>query len=245
MRTSTKILLITFTLLALSLVIYDLDLRAEYRKGDYTNPFRDYVTLDYRDFNEVELDASTAVNIILVQGPFKVMTNPDAMEFTKVTKQGKRLIVSASFSDHYRGFNTNYIVYISCPNLSSFTADAHYLAAGTIITDTVTNDLNWKATVIRGFTLDSLHIKENHASNLILDNNRINKLRAVIGFDKNSGSALTVGANNQFTQCDLNLLNKSKLVIKGGINEHLTYHLADSATLIANGIALKHLIKLK
>ena len=109
------------------------------------------------------------------------MANPDAMEFMQVTKRGKRLIVSASFRDHYRAFNTSYILYISCPNLASFTADAHYLAAGTMVTDTVAHDLNWKPTVIRGFTIDSLNIKENHASNVVLENNKINKLNATIG----------------------------------------------------------------
>ena len=33
-----------------SLVIYDLGLKAEYQKGDYTNPYRDYVTLNFKRF---------------------------------------------------------------------------------------------------------------------------------------------------------------------------------------------------
>jgi len=38
MKTSTKILMVTLAILIISLVAYDLSLKAEYRKGDYTNP---------------------------------------------------------------------------------------------------------------------------------------------------------------------------------------------------------------
>jgi hypothetical protein len=245
MRTSNKILIGIFILFTVSLIVYDLNLKAEYKKGDYANPFRGYVALNYRDFDEVELDASTAVNIILVQGPFKVMANPDAMEFVTVSKHNKRLIVGASFSDHFQGFNAAYILYISCPKLKLFDADTRYLAAGIQVTDTVALNFNWKPTVIRGFTLDSLSINEDNASNLVLDSNKITKLNATIGQGKNSSPIFTIDKYNQFTQSDLNLLNKSRLVIKGAISKNLKYNLADSATLIVNGAAVNHILNIK
>ena len=245
MRTSSKILITTFIIFIASLVIYDLGLRAEYLKGDYTKPFNDYVPLNYTGFNEIELNSSTAVNIKIVQGPFKVLANPGAMDFLKVSRQGNRLIVHAAFSDQYRSINTDYILYISCPNLSVLYADAYYNNASITITDTTANDFGWKPTLISGFTEDNLNIKETHASNIVLENNKINSLAATVGMNEKSRSNLTIGDNNQFTTTDLNILNKSQLWIKGANSNNLNYHLADSATLVVNGVSAKHLLNLK
>ena len=245
MRTSSKILIATFAVFIASLVIYDWGLRAEYLKGDYTKPFNDYVALNYSGFNEIELNSSTAVNIKIVQGQFKVLANPYAVEFLRVSRQGNRLIVNAAFSDQFRSINTDYILYISCPNLSALYADAYYNKAGITVTDTTSNDFDWKSTLISGFTEDNLNIKETHASNIILENNKLNNLTATVGINEKSRSNLTIGDDNQFKTTDLNILNKSQLWIKSANSNNLNYHLADSATLVVNGASAKHLLNLK
>ena len=245
MRTSSKILIATFAVFIASLVIYDWGLRAEYLKGDYTKPFNDYVALNYSGFNEIELNSSTAVNIKIVQGPFKVLANPYAVEFLRVSRQGNRLIVNAAFSDQFRSINTDYILYISCPNLSALYADAYYNKAGITVTDTTSNDFDWKSTLISGFTEDNLNIKETHASNIILENNKLNNLTATVGINEKSRSNLTIGDDNQFKTTDLNILNKIQLWIKSANSNNLNYHLADSATLVVNGASAKHLLNLK
>ncbi len=84
MRTSSKILITTFAVFIASLMIYDLGLRAEYLKGNYTKPFNDYVPLNYTGFNEIELNSSTAVNInAWCRAPFKVLANPACHGFFK------------------------------------------------------------------------------------------------------------------------------------------------------------------
>ncbi|MDO3626710.1 hypothetical protein [Mucilaginibacter sp. BT774] len=245
MKTSNKILIITLAILIISLIAYDLSLRAEYRKGDYTNPYRDYISLNYHDFNEIELNASTAVNIIIVQGPYKVLANPGAEDFLRVNKQGKRLVINAAFPDHYRNIAANYVLYISCSKLSLLKTDARYTTNGAPVTDTVARDIRWYPTLIKGFSLDSLKIQADHASNIVLENNRINILNGVTGQSSGSGSALTIGGNNKFAKSNLDICNKSQLVIKGGTSADLNYHLADSATLVVNGAAVKHLLNLK
>lgn len=245
MKTSSKILIATFVIFIASLMTYDLTLRAEYLTGDYTRPFNGYVPLSYSGFNTIELNASTAVNILVVQGPYKVLANPDAMDFLKVSKVNNRLIIDAAFSDHYRSLNTDYIIYISCPNLSSFKADAHYTTAGNTVIDTAAADFAWTPTVISGFMADSLNIQETHAADVVLENNRINDLNGNVGIDEKSRSNLTVGINNKFNKSNLVILNRSRLRIKGTTTNNLTYHLADSATLVMNGATAKHLLNLK
>jgi len=243
MKTSTKILMVTLAILIISLVAYDLSLKAEYRKGDYTNPYREYNSLNYSDFDEIESNASTAVNIILVQGPYKVLANPTTDDFLRVSKRGKRLVINAAFPDHYRNINVNYVLYISCPKLSLLKADAQYTTNSVPVTDTAVRDMRWYPTLITGFHLDSLRLQTDHASNIVLENNQINVLNGVIGQRTGSGSALTIGSNNKFANSNLYICNKSQLVIKGNTSPDLTYHLADSATLVVNGAAVKHLFK--
>src|ERR1700744_5227543 len=107
MKTSNKILIVTLAVLIISLVAYDLSLKAEYLKGDYTNPYHDYNKLNYSGFDEIELNASTAANIILIQGPFKVLAHPNAEDFLHVSKQGRRLVISAAFPYHYKNIIAN------------------------------------------------------------------------------------------------------------------------------------------
>lgn len=245
MRTSNKILIASFALLIISLAFYDLRLRAEYQKGSYTDPYREFIKLDYKNFDAVELESSSVINIMLVQGPFRVAASPQAIDFLDIRQKKNRLSIGVKFTDHFRGVSPEYVVYISCPSLSSLKADAFYTADDVKVTDTVARDLNWRPTVISGFTADSLNIQQDHASNVALQNNKIKHLIATVGSSDRSGSVLTVGQNNKFDHADLNILNRSHLWIKGTNLNNITYRLADSASLIINGAEAKHLLNLK
>lgn len=245
MRTSNKILIASFALLIVSLAFYDLRLKAEYQKGDYTDPYRDFVKLDYKNFDAVELESSSAINIMLVQGPFKVAASPQATDFLDIRQEKNRLIIGAKFPDHFRGMSPEYVVYISCPSLSSLKTDAFYLADGIKVTDTIAKDPNWRPTMVNGFTADSLNIQQDHASNVTLQNNKIKHLTTTVGLSDRSGPVLTIGQNNKFDRADMTILNRSYLWIKGTNLNNINYHLADSANLIINGAEAKHLLNLK
>ncbi len=245
MKTSNKILIASFALLTISLAFYDLRLKAEYQKGDYTDPYHDFVKLDYKNFDAVELESSSAINIMMVQGPFKVMASSHAMDYLNIQQEKNRLIIRAKFQDHYRSEPAQYIVYVSCPHLSGFKADASYLVDDLKVTDTIAKDPNWRTTMINGFVADSLNIQQDFASNVAVQNSKIKHLTATVGLSDKSGSVLTIGQNNKFDLADLNILNRSHLWIKGTNLNNINYHLADSASLIINGAEAKHLLKLK
>ncbi|MGZ3874058.1 MAG: hypothetical protein ACXVJD_14145 [Mucilaginibacter sp.] len=236
MRTSNKILLAALVFMIIALVLYDYQLKAAYQKGDYKNPYRNFVTLNYTGFNAIELNASTAVNIMLVKGPFKVIAAPDAIEYLKIRQRNGTLVIDANFKDNYQSGRAAYLLYISCPSLSSFKADARYIASDIAVTDTLAgDDFKWKPTVIKGFTGDSLYIREDHASNILLEYNRIGTLRAITGISKGSASNLCIGPDNQFNNTSLDIRNKSRLWIKEKNGVPLNYRLADSAKVIVNG----------
>lgn len=243
MRTSTKILIAAFAVLVFSLVFYDMQLRVIYLKEDYKKPFWDYVNQNYSGFNSVELQSSTAINVLLVKGPFKVMVDPTATDFIKTRIEGKRLIIYAKFENNFRSLNSTYAVFISCPDLSFFNADAHYVAGANTVTDVAALNLSWKPTVINGFTTDSLMLSESNASNVIIENCRIKYFKAIIGISDSSGSDLTIGTGNVFTQTDFDVRNKSLLVLKNPFGNNVNYHLADSAQLMLNS-ASEHILKL-
>ncbi len=51
MKTSNKFLFAAIVLTLLSLVVYDILLKAAYKSGNYADPYKDFVTLNFKDFD--------------------------------------------------------------------------------------------------------------------------------------------------------------------------------------------------
>ncbi|WP_121809945.1 hypothetical protein [Mucilaginibacter kameinonensis] len=237
MKTSNKFLLTAVLLLIISIGIYDLQLKAEYLKGEYKNPYNGFSNLNFRNFKVVKLGSSTAINIMLVKGPFKVLAEPQAVvEFMKIEQRHDSLFISAAFKDNFHNVQAPNVLYISLPQLDAFYADAKYKAGNTQITDTTAaQDFNWRATTISGFSGDKLNIYQDHASTILLKNNKFNTLNAIIGTSDQSASNLSIETGNQFGKTNLDIRNKSRLWIKDDSLSNINYKLADSAKLILNG----------
>jgi hypothetical protein len=222
--------------LVISVGIYDFQLRAEYLKGDYKNPYKGFVNLNFRNFKVIELGSSTAINIMLVKGPFKVLADPDAMEFMKIEQHHDSLLIRAAFKDNFHNVHSTHVIYIACPELTSFAADAKYTAFDTQVTDTIASaDFQWRPTTISGFSGGKLNINADHAANVFLKNNKFNILNAVVGNSNGSVSNLTIETGNQFGKTNLDIRNKSRLWIRDDSLSSINYKLADSAKLILNG----------
>lgn len=244
MRTSIKILIATLALVIAGLLVYDTQLKAAYLKDDYKKPFGGFVPANFSNFNSIELRSGTVINLMVTKGPYKVLVAPAAGDFVKISQQGSKLIISAEFKDHYRGLADDYVVFVSCPELSSFSSNARYKAGDMTVTDTTVLNFAWKQTVINGFTNDTMRITESNASNVTIRNCRLNTLKAVVGVSNNSGADLTIGAGNSFKQTDFDIRNKSTLMLKNTAGGNINYHLADSAQLMVNGVS-QPLLKLK
>lgn len=236
MKTSNKFLLTAVLLLIVSVGIYDFQLKAEYFKGEYKNPYNGFNNLNFQNFKVIELGSSTAINIMLVQGPFKILADPAAMEFMKIEQRHDSLFIRAAFKDNFHNVQAPNVLYISMPQLNAFYADAKYKAGDTQIVDTTAaQDFKWRATTISGFNGDGLNIIQDNASTVLLKNNKFNVLNAVIGKSYNSSSNLSIETGNQFSKTNLDIRNKSRLWIKDDSLSNITYKLADSAKLVLNG----------
>jgi hypothetical protein len=238
MKISNKLITAAFLLIFVSLFIYDHLLKAEYISGRYKDPYRDFVTLNNKDFEAVDVISTNAVNVKFIQGPFSVKVNVYAREFASISQQGHRLKIYSHFPHDYVQNGSAYLVIISCPKLAEVNANAIFGAGDKQIIDTVIReDWHMRQNLIEGFKEDSLSIIQNYGSGIILSNNQIRALNVIIGKGKKSRSKITILTNNHIQQADMDILNRSQFLLEGTSIHDLKYQLADSAQIIFKGTA--------
>jgi hypothetical protein len=238
MKTSNQFLFAAGVFTLLSLVVYDFLLKAEYRSGSYPDPYKHFVTLNYTNFDVVDLPSSTAANVKFIQGPFSVRVDQYAQHFVQVSQQDARLRIDARFDGGYQSTSSPYILLISCPKLSAVHLNAGYLANDKEVTDTIVReDWNMRQVLIDGFNQDSLHIEQDYGSTVVLSKNHIRAISAEIGESPRSGSHLIIEDSNVFGNVVLDIRNLSKLFLNNATIQELKYQLGDNAQLIVTGKA--------
>lgn len=243
MKTSNKLILAALLLVLISLFGYDYLLKEVYVSGKYKDPYNGFTALKFKDFDSVDIVSSTAANVKFIQGPFSVRIDTNFLNYVKVKQTGKRLQINTVFESGYL-YNPNpYIMVISCPKLFEVNTNATYRSNNQEVTDTIVRE-DWKMRqiLIDGFKQDSLIIKQDYGSTVVLANNQIHIINGVIGVSKKSGSKLIIGKSNELGNVTLNIQNKSSLVLNDALIYNLNYHLADSAKLVLIGNA-QNLIK--
>jgi len=238
MKTSNKLILAAMVFTLVLLTWYDLRLKAEYLSGAYKVPYGDYVTLNYKGFDIVDLNASTAAIVEFVQGPFSVRVDHNSMDFVVFKQQGNRLMIDAAFERNYRWNPNPFVIVISCPILKKLTTGATYRADNRVITDTIVREeWNMRQVLIYGFRQDSLNIEQDYGSTVVLAADTMRSLRAVIGKSNGSGSKIILQPGNEFWDAALDIGHRSTFILQNAHIQNLTYHLADSAVLTVTGNA--------
>jgi len=242
MKTSNKLLAIALLIIVGSLFFYDMRVRADYLTGSFRIPFRDYSGLNFKDFDTVNVRSCTAVNVLFEQGPFGVKLAPGAESYARISQDGKTLNISAVFKHAFENNRNPYVVIVTCPTIAKLSTDGWYGTNGKSYIDTVVKDeWNMRKVWIEGFKLDSLRINQDYGSTVVLSGNTIGTLNVLTGKSPLSGSKLFVLQNNRFENANLDIRNKSKLLLEDANIGKLNYRLSDSAKLVLNGNAA-HLI---
>jgi len=236
MKTSNKLVVAALVVVLVSLVAYDYLLKAAFVSGKYKDPYYSFVSLKNTGFDTVDIVSSTVANVKFIQGPFSVRIDSTALAYVQVKQTGKRLQINAVFENNYLYNHNPYVMVISCPKLLEISTDANYLVNGKQITDSIAKE-DWRKVLIDGFKQDSLTISQDYGSTLILANNHINLIDAVIGKSLGSGSKLIIREGNQFKIAKINVFNNSNLLLNNAAIGNLDYHLADSAKLTVTGAA--------
>ena len=238
MKTSNKLIIVAFIMLLSAIVAYDYLIKVEYDSGRYKDPYNNFATLKFKNFDKVDVRSTSAVNVKFVQGPFNVKVDSSALEFARFKQEGSHLIISAEFKDDYVYNRNPYLVIVSCPKLNAINTDAIFKQGKKQIIDTIYRaDWNMRQNLIEGFTEDSLSINQSHGSNLILSANHIGVLKAVVGLNKGSFAGLIILKNNVVQKASADVLNKSSLSVYSKTIGNLKYHLADSAKITLTGSA--------
>ena len=246
MKTSNKLLFSAILLILLSLVVYDTLLKAEYQTGNYKDPYKSFVILKFSDFDILDIHSSTAANVKFVQGPFSVRIDKNALDYVAVSQDGPHLRIDATFEGNYLGNPNQYILLISCPKLLEVNTNAGYRSNNREVTDTIVrSDWNMRQVLIEGFNQDALFISQDYGSTVVLANNHIRAVKAVVGKSPGSGSNLIIKNDNEFQNVTLAIDNNSKLFLDNAGIQNLNYQLADSASLTIRGNAKDLLVNSK
>jgi len=242
MKTSNILVIITITITFGALLTYDFFIKEVYVSGVYKIPFYNYTALPEKDFDRIDMQSSTTANVKIVQGPFSVRLDPAAADYVRLHQQGEQLSVAVIFPANYRGNPNEYTLVISCPTLREVTTGATYYVGKRAITDTVVRD-DWRMrkVIIDGFSQDSLFISQDYASTVVLRNNTIRSVTAVIGKSPGSGSDLAINAGNHIRNCEVSAGNKSRFFLQNADLANLHYKIGDSANIIVTGNA-QHLL---
>jgi len=242
MKTSIKILIAGVCLVLGVLVWYDLHVRGAYKSGSYKQLFGGFTTLNFKEFDEIDVNACTAANVIVKQGAFNIQVDPTA-SFVKVSRKGNALQINAVYPNTYYTPRNAYVLVITCPQLKKIAVDSRYTAGGRPVQDTLASEnFDWRPSIIEGFNADSLSIVERYAGAVILKGNTLKTLNATLGIGDKSRSNMIILADNQLGSVNLDIRNRSQLRLQCKNIQNFKYQLADSARLIVNG-AVGQLLK--
>ena len=246
MKTSNFLLIAAILVLLASIIAFDFGIKARYNKGDFRNPYEEFIALNFKDFDSIHVNASTMANVKFVQGPFKVQVFEDKADIVKVTQLGRVLSIDVvKEGENYE--QAPFTLLISCPRIGQLVADDKYFENGKFKVDTVARlDLAnnnrlieaSKKVLVEGFDQDSILIIQNNGSHVRLSNNRFKRIYAIVGRSLKSASFLTVDDKNVFDTAHFDIRNNSQVFFAKATIKKLKYTLATDAKVTFSGASV-------
>ncbi|MGV3641482.1 MAG: hypothetical protein ACO1NZ_13235 [Adhaeribacter sp.] len=233
MKKSNLLLIAAGIILLISLGFYNSALKAEYLAGSFKDPLRKFTALNLSGFEAIDNNAASKVQVTVKPGKFQVWVHERSLEFVKVKLVGKRLQIDADFPER-AGFNEKVI--ITCPDIREISTNSFYLVKGK--QNDGAEDQYYEPLRVEGFTLDSLNLKLERSSAVLLAGNKIGTLRARISPEANSGSKLEIAADNTIRDAYLRVHGKGRLVLNSPDISRLHPVYGDSASVTLTGNAL-------
>ena len=243
MKTSNKLLLTALLVLLGSLAAYNMVLKSAYDTGAYKDPLGNHALLDFKGFDEVDVNASNLLQVKIEAGDaFAVYQLKGTEEMIQVTQEGNRLKVDLTLPDEKTGLGglrTTYHVVIRTPAVKNVRANAVYTVAGK--PTTARHKLyapNYFGLLIEGFRQEHLQLELDNGSHVQLAGNQIGTLKASTGASAGSEPLLQLLPNNKLQQADLNIRNGSYLELQNVPVPQLRYTFSDSAHVSLSGASL-------
>ncbi|UOR04119.1 hypothetical protein MUN82_14340 [Hymenobacter aerilatus] len=239
MKTSTKLLLVGVLILVVSLATYNVALRAEYNRGEFRNPYRDYSALTLRDFDEVELAPGSRLTVKIEAGPFAVRQHNQA-DSVQIVQTGHRLrIIDLAKRRNERSHWTPNLVVVSCPRLATLLVNSSAAGVAQAPPATPLNpDMPSAAVQVKGFRQDSLLVAADQNASVELAQNQLGQLRVLAGATPGSTAEVHVTKSNTISAARLDFRHRSAFVLDAFTIPDLRYQFSDSthATLPASAL---------
>lgn len=247
MKTSNKLLIAALVLALFSLAAYNIALRGEYKTEKFRDPYRDYIALDFTDFNEVDLHAADKMRVSIEPGDkHEVYLYNKNEKLVQLRQQGDRLHVDLVLPDEDSRlwYSSGPTLIIKVPHLALLRTDATHTFKGEQITTSklpLTN--NYYAAYVRGFQQDSMTLQIDNGSMVQLNGNTLQSLRATTGISPASEAKLMLMEDNQIQQAYFDVRHSSNLSIINAAIPDLRYDLSEDARLELQGKSLATLRK--
>ncbi|MEJ7780075.1 MAG: hypothetical protein WKF68_10835 [Daejeonella sp.] len=246
MKTSYKLLMLAIIIIFGTTAAYDFAVQKQYLKHDYTNPWRDYNTMQFKDFDTIEVVASNRINTEIIRSDtFDVKLHMWVRD-AKITQKGKRLIVNFDTQkDPYQHGYTKRALIIKCPVLKEVETDAKFLLNGKPVLSRAAQQDRLKGgqVLIKGFNQNEFSLVMNNASTVFLKDNNFKFLKANIGSQDSSRSSIELDNSNKILSADMDLQNRSVMTLDNIHIKNFKYKLSDSAQVNLSGISLRLLSK--
>jgi hypothetical protein len=225
MKTSNKLLLVSFIIILGYLVVYDFSLRAEYLKGTFKDSFYGKTPIAITNFDGIEDNAANSTYLTIEQGPkFAIWIDKNTQRDLIITKNGKTLNI-----DYKTGVqdieDMSYEIHVICPNLTSLTTRYKSLTG-------LRN--RGGVNTITGFTQDSMKLEVSNQTFITLTHNTINNLTATV----NSG-LLSIVQTNTINTGNFDIKSDGHFTVLDAEIKKANYQFADSSTISLTGKALR------
>ncbi|HXI01119.1 MAG TPA: hypothetical protein VNI52_12695 [Sphingobacteriaceae bacterium] len=242
MKTSIKLLITAVAILFGTTAAYDFALQTSYEKGTHRDPWYNFSQLNYKDFDEIDIQAANLVNVSIVRSDtFDVRLNNNLSKEVKIKQEGSRLIITFDTKrNRYRDYAKS--LQIKCPIIRRLNTDAVFILDGKSVTIKNGASENFYGSLgvsLAGFNQDTLALTMHNASKINLINNSLRYLNVNMGMDKASEPVLKLNKTNKVKSAKLNIQNKSMLNLNDIAIGNLEYKISDSAQVNLSGVSLK------
>ena len=233
MKASNKILIVTTVIIISFLVIYNLDLKAEFLKGKFKERFYSMKQLSFKDFNKVYFDAADKMSIRIERGNTYAVWVEKAFVDRLIFKQNGQTINISDDQSKGRiwGGEHPYVVII-CPSLDSLTTTAYNAGKDGYFT------YDGPSTTIAGFKQDKIGVQINRYTKVNLADNLINVLNANVGDKEHGQAGLNIDPGNQIKTANIQVPGRSELKLSYPKIGKLNYNFGDSSKVTITGSSL-------
>ncbi len=186
MKTSNIIFTLAIVFYFGMLVSYNLELKAEYKKGDFRSPFYGYKKFEFNNFEKIKINGGNALVVKISKGTENaVYIDAEQKDRVKIRESGETLSIVAE----EELLNDSKPVLIVCSSLKEITTNAIDVFTWNPKTKERLKKIApvWNSgTFLTGFYQDSLNVHVGTCTYITIEKSNLRKIRAIVVGEKDA-----------------------------------------------------------